>query len=306
MLLSICIPIYNADICPLAIELHRQIQAFSSEVELLFLDDASDVFFQDKNRSVGQFSDYQELPINIGRSKIRNAFLPFTKGTYLLFIDGDSKIIHPDFVKRYVECLRLKNTEVLIGASIYSEEIPERKQLLRWTYSRKRESKSFSERNLHPELGFKSNNFVILKSLFAKYSFDESLVTYGHEDTLFGYQLRIKGVSFQHIDNPVLNSNLDDNDQFLEKTKEALKNLLLISLKLQDTHFNKEHRLLSLSLSIEKNRLFRDACKLLGALSLPILTAFLKKGYFTLWMFDLYRIFHMVDYLGNYRKNKVF
>ena len=103
MILSICIPIYNTDIRPLATELHRQIQAYSSEVELLFLDDASDVFFKEINRSVGAFCDYQELPMNIGRSKIRNAFLPFVKGKYILFIDGDSKIIHPDFIQRYVD-----------------------------------------------------------------------------------------------------------------------------------------------------------------------------------------------------------
>jgi hypothetical protein len=95
MILSICIPIYNTDIRPLATELHRQIQAYSSEVELLFLDDASDVFFKELNRSVGGFSDYQELPVNIGRSKIRNAFLPFVKGTHLLFLDGDS-IVHSE------------------------------------------------------------------------------------------------------------------------------------------------------------------------------------------------------------------
>lgn len=306
MLLSICIPIYNADICPLAIELHRQIQAYSSEVELLFLDDASDVFFQEINRSVGTFSDYQELTENIGRSKIRNAFLPFAKGSYLLFIDGDSKIIHSDFISRYIDCLRLKKTEVLIGASIYADERPDRKHLLRWTYSRNRESKTFSERNSHPELGFKSNNFVILKSLFEKNPFDETLITYGHEDTLFGYQLRINGVSFQHIENPVINNNLDDNHQFLEKTKEALNNLLLISFKLQDIHFNKEHRLLSLSLAIEKKRVYRYGFKLLGTLSLPLLTALLKKGYFTLWMFDLYRLFHTIDLQRHYRKNKLF
>lgn len=303
MILSICIPIYNTDIRPLATELNRQIQAFSSEVELLFLDDASDVFFKELNRSVGTFSDYQELPVNIGRSKIRNAFLPFAKGTFLLFIDGDSKIILPDFVQRYLEYLRLKKIEVLIGASIYSEERPDRKQLLRWSYSRKRESKTFQERTRHPELGFKSNNFVILKSLIAEHPFDESLTTYGHEDTLFGYQLRLKGISFQHIDNPVLNSNLDDNHQFLKKTKEALQNLLLISFKLQDVRFNREHQLLRLSLKIEKSLVYRSAFHLFGMITLPLITPFLKKGYFTLWMFDLYRLFHVIDYLRNSRKN---
>jgi hypothetical protein len=48
------------------------------------------------------------------------------------------------------------------------------------------------------------------------------LTTYGHEDTLFGYQLRINGISFQHIENPVLNSNLDDNQQFLENVAQEI------------------------------------------------------------------------------------
>ena len=96
MLLSICIPVYNTDIRPLATELHRQSQSFSSEVELLFIDDASDLTFKEKNRSVGTFCDYQELPQNIGRSKIRNAFLPFVKGKYILFLDGDSVVLIKD------------------------------------------------------------------------------------------------------------------------------------------------------------------------------------------------------------------
>ncbi len=306
MLLSICIPIYNSDIRPIANELHRQIQSYSSEVELLFLDDASDVFFKELNRSVGPISDYQELDANVGRSKIRNAFLPFVKGKYMLFIDGDSKIIRPDFIQRYVEYLRSNNAQVLIGASVYSDEKPQRKNLLRWKYSRSRESKTFVERNSYPELGFKSNNFVLLKSLFATHPFDETLTTYGHEDTLFGYQLRKAGVKFAHIDNPVLNSNLDENDHFLAKTKEALQNLLLISFRLQDPQFNKEHQLLSLALKIERNLIFHSSFKLFQRLCLPMITRCLKNGYFTLWMFDFYRLAHTIDYLGDYRNNKLF
>lgn len=306
MLLSICIPIYNSDIRPIATELHRQIQSYSSEVELLFLDDASDVFFKEINRSVGTFCDYQELESNIGRSKIRNAFLPVVKGKYIVFIDGDSKIIHPDFIQRYVECLRSKNTHVLIGASVYSEEKPNRKKLLRWTYSRRRESKILLERNSHPELGFKSNNFVILKSLFAAHPFDETLTTYGHEDTLFGYELRMAGIKFEHLDNPVLNSNLDENEHFLAKTKEALQNLLVISFRLQDPQFIQEHQLLSLALKIERNLIFHSSFQLFSTLFLSIITRCLIKGYFTLWMFDLYRLFHTINYLGDYRKNELF
>jgi glycosyltransferase involved in cell wall biosynthesis len=298
MLLSICIPIYNSDIRPIASELHRQIQAYSSEVELLFLDDASDVFFKELNRSVGRICDYQELATNIGRSKIRNAFLPFAKGTYLLFIDGDSKIIQSDFIERYVERLRSKNTEVLIGASVYSDEKPDRAQLLRWTYSRKRESKSFTERNRHPELGFKSNNFVILKSIFETHQFDESLTTYGHEDTLFGYQLRQDGVKFEHIENPVLNAHLDENQHFLEKTKEALQNLLLISFKIKDSQFHQQQKLVRLAMSISKMQVIRFIFHVFGQVFQPMLSFLLTNGFFRLWMFDLYRLIELERIIG--------
>lgn len=301
MILSICIPIYNTDIRPLATELHRQIQEYSSEVELLFLDDASDVFFKEINRSVGRFSDYQELPTNVGRSKIRNAFLPFVKGTYLLFIDGDSEITSSDFIKNYVECLKSSEKDVVIGASIYAEIKPCRKQLLRWKYSRTRESKSFEDRVKHPELGFKSNNFIISKTLFSKHPFDESLTTYGHEDTLFGYFLRKGKVTIEHLDNPVLNSNLDENEVFLEKTKEALQNLMSIASRLNDPTFNAEHHLLSLAMRIEKNAMTRGLLLVTDRLLLTSLKGFLSKGYFALWMFDLYRLIYLNRFLIQYR-----
>jgi glycosyltransferase involved in cell wall biosynthesis len=137
MILSICIPIYNTDIRPLATELHRQIQAFSSEVELLFLDDASDVFFKEINRSVGAFSDYQELSVNIGRSKIRNAFLPFVKGTHLLFLDGDSIVYRTDFIQKYLEFIRDNSIDLVVGGREETTTRPSRSHLLRWEYSRK-------------------------------------------------------------------------------------------------------------------------------------------------------------------------
>jgi glycosyltransferase involved in cell wall biosynthesis len=301
MILSICIPIYNTDIRPLATELHRQIQAYSSEVELLFLDDASDVFFKELNRSVGRFSDYQELPSNVGRSKIRNAFLPFVKGTYLLFIDGDSEITSSDFIKRYVKCLKSSEKEVVIGASIYADIKPPRKQLLRWKYSRTRECKSFEERVKHPQLGFKSNNFLISKTVFAKNPFDESLTTYGHEDTLFGYYLRKAKVKIEQLDNSVLNSNLDENQVFLEKTKEALQNLMSIAFRLNDPSFTAEHHLLSLAIRIEKNVLLSSVILVMDRLLLTSLKGFLSKGYFTLWMFDLYRLIYLNRFLTQYR-----
>lgn len=290
MLLSICIPVYNTDIRPLATELHRQSQSFSSEVELLFIDDASDFTFKEKNRSVGTFCDYQELPQNIGRSKIRNAFLPFVKGKYILFLDGDSVVFRDDFIEKYLVFLKEHKPNLIVGGREEVSERPARNYLLRWRYSQSRESKSLEERQKDTKSGFKSNNFIVKKTIFEINPFDESLHHYGHEDTLFGYQLRKKGVQCLHIDNPILNSDLVENEAFLHKTKEAISNLVRIAIKLNDLQFIEEQKLLSWEKRISRNKIFLKTFQLFGKITQPLFTSLLRKGYFQLWMFDLYRL----------------
>ena len=290
MLLSICIPVYNTDIRPLATELHRQSQSFSSEVELLFIDDASDLTFKEKNRSVGTFCDYQELPQNIGRSKIRNAFLSFVKGKYILFLDGDSVVFRDDFIEKYLVFLKEHKPNLIVGGREEVSERPARNYLLRWRYSQSRESKSLEERQKDTKSGFKSNNFIVKKTIFESNPFDESLHHYGHEDTLFGYQLRKKGVQCLHIDNPILNSDLVENEAFLHKTKEAISNLVRIAIKLNDHQFIEEQKLLSWEKRISRNKIFLKTFQLFGKITQPLFTSLLRKGYFQLWMFDLYRL----------------
>jgi glycosyltransferase involved in cell wall biosynthesis len=304
MLLSICIPIYNSDIRPIATELHRQIQAFSSEVELLFLDDASDVFFKDLNRSVGAFSNYQELPLNIGRSKIRNAFLPFVKGTYLLFLDGDSIVCRTDFIQKYIQFIRDNSIDLVVGGREEITSRPSRSHLLRWEYSRKRESKTTEERITDRKSGFRSNNFIVKKSIFEENPFDESITTYGHEDTLFGFQLYIKGVDCHHIDNPIMNDDLVDNHLFLLKTKYAVSNLWQISQKLQDARFNQQQKLLRLALSLHKFQILRFIFNGFGKVFQPMLSFLLTKGFFRLWMFDLYRVIELERMISKDITNK--
>jgi glycosyltransferase involved in cell wall biosynthesis len=293
MILSICIPVYNTDIRPLATELHRQIQAFSSEVELLFLDDASDVSFKEINRSVGAFSDYQELPVNIGRSKIRNAFIPFVKGTHLLFLDGDSIVHRKDFIQKYFQFINDHSIDLLVGGREETTSRPSRSQMLRWEYSRKRESKTTEERIADRASGFKSNNFIVRKSIFEENPFDESITSYGHEDTLFGFQLYTKGVVCHHIDNPIKNDDLVENHEFLLKTKDAVSNLWRISQKLQDDSFNQHQKLLRLTMSIHESKVIRLVFHAFGIVFQPMLSFLLTKGFFRLWMFDLYRLIEL-------------
>ena len=59
--------------------------------------------------------------------------------------------------------------------------------------------------------------------------FDESFRRYGrrygYEDVLFGQQLARRGARIVHIDNPLLNTDLEANTDFLRKTEEALRTL---------------------------------------------------------------------------------
>ncbi|MFN2261829.1 MAG: glycosyltransferase family 2 protein, partial [Psychroflexus sp.] len=49
--------------------------------------------------------------------------------------------------------------------------------------------------------------------------------TYGHEDTLFAFELKKKKVNVKHIENPVIHKDIDENSAFIEKTEMALMNL---------------------------------------------------------------------------------
>lgn len=58
--------------------------------------------------------------------------------------------------------------------------------------------------------------------------FDERLIEYGHEDTLFGFRLMENKVPILYYKNHVLNGNLDTNEVFLHKTRQGIGNLLSI------------------------------------------------------------------------------
>jgi hypothetical protein len=179
---------------------------------------------------------------------------------------------------------------VLCGASVYQPNKPDRNHLLRWKYSIVRESKSIEERLKNPNLGFKSNNFLIQKTVFEKVKFNETLLGYGHEDTLFGFELTQNTISIAHIDNPVLNKNLDDNPAFLNKTNEGLKSLLqVLEIVNHNEQFTQNIKLVVAYQRIKNNPILNFLLSI-SVISLPLLSYCLKKGFFTLRMFDLYKL----------------
>jgi glycosyltransferase involved in cell wall biosynthesis len=287
-LISVCIPIFNSDANSLVKKLTQQANILDSKIELIVIDDCSNLNWKLKNESIKNLCNYIELTENSGRSKIRNLFLNHAKGEFFLFIDGDSEIISDNFLMDYLNFIEKNNPEVIVGGSIYQTQRPTRSHFLRWNYSICRESKS-AEKRENVNLGFKTNNFLIRKSVFAVTLFNETLSGYGHEDTLFGIQLAKYNCKIQHLENPVLNKHLDSNEVFLKKTENAIGNLVHIYKMKEQFPEIKEIKLIRFYEKITQQRLI-SIVSILFTLGKPVLFNFLTSGYFMLWMFDFYKL----------------
>lgn len=294
-MLSICIPVYNSDVTELITALCNQAEQIEFPIEICVIDDASTHLNYDPSIFQYPIVSYQRNLENVGRSKIRNQFIDIATYSYLLFLDGDSRILRPDFLETYCTILKSSKVEVLCGASVYQTSIPDRSHYLRWKYSTVRESKSLKERLQNPNFGFKTNNFIIHKDIFSRVKFNETLFGYGHEDSLFGFELKKANIRIEHVDNPVLNYILDDNHTFLEKTKNGVVNLMyVLQITNNDKAFIKSSKLSGVFFWLKKYRLSQLVYVLLGVVH-PINRFFLTKGYFILPMFDLYKLTLMLQ-----------
>ena len=225
-MLSILIPIYNFDVNDLVIALHQQCLACGIEFEIRCYDDASKKEFKKINQSISSLDHvvYQELTENIGRSKIRNQLGQTARYEYLLFMDGDSKLNHNNYIQLYLDSLA--ENSLIYGGGSYSVQPPENQALyFHWFYGTYREQLPVKERILKGHHSFKTNNFLIPKKTFSNILFDESLTQYGHEDTMFGLALKEKRIPIIHIENPLEHIGLEQTDVFLQKNKMAIENL---------------------------------------------------------------------------------
>lgn len=223
--LSILIPIYNRVVIDLARDLHHQALTSGIEFEILCYDDFStdDIRQRHANHTFPSHTTYRELDRNHGRSAIRNLLASNARYSHLLFLDCDSKIILSDFIRSYISYPQYK---VVIGGRVYSPTAPSESQLyLHWLIGTSKEVLSAGQRGLHPYQSLMFNNILIEKDTFLSIRLDETIKGYGHEDSLFGYMLKQKNIVISHIDNPVEHESLDTNDEFLKKSREAVRNL---------------------------------------------------------------------------------
>ena len=293
-MISVCIPVYNFNIEELIKILSKQ--AVEINAEIIIIDDASKIF-RKQNRTLAQKlpnTKYIQLEKNIGRSRIRNMFLKYAKFDYLLFLDCDSIISSPVFLKKYGEIIKKEKPEVVCGGRFYGEKPRNRKQMLRWKYGTIIETKPAHIRELTPNLSFMTNNFLIRKDIFEKIKFNEQIVKYGYEDTLFGYDLKRHGIKIFHIGNPVANGELEVNKDFVKKTEQAIENLIYIVKNIElSKGFSEDIALLSEFETLKEQNKVKYYKFIFLLLKTPI-KLMLKSGFASIKLFNFYRLGYFI------------
>ena len=157
---------------------------------------------------------------------------------------------------------------------------------LHWFYGTLREPDA-SKDNI--EKPFLSNNFLIHRSVFESVCFEEKLKKYGHEDTLFGFQLTRQNFKIKYINNPVTHEGLDSNDQFIEKTTKSVANLYFLTKEFLLKEECSKIKLLNAASQIESCGLTHLIAKL-HSFSGPVLLKQLKSKKPRLILLDLYKL----------------
>lgn len=293
-MISVCIPVYNCNLEGLIQELNQQFISYNNDYEIVVIDDASDLEYKKANLFLRKQKHvkYIELETNIGRSAIRNLFAEHTKFDNLLFLDCDSKLINSKFINTY-HSNNYKDYKVICGGRIYDSRPVRLKYILRWKYGIYRECKMAGERSINPWQSFMTNNFMIDKTTLQNIRFETRLKGYGHEDSLFGYQLKLRQIQIKHIDNQTLHIFSETSKDFLLKTKEGIRNLHYIhTVLLPDGEFITMNKLLRSFTRISNLGLVMPF-RLFSYLILPLAGLFFRIGMVPLWLFDFYKLLYL-------------
>lgn len=288
--LSILIPVYNHGVEDLVVELVRQCSALPLDFEVRVYDDGSTEEWKAASRRVQHLPGvvYQELGQNIGRSRIRNLLAREAGKQRLLFLDCDSGIPSGDFIATY---LAHASAPVVVGGTVYAAQPPaDARFQLHWKVGKAREERSAQQRTASPYRSITLNNILIAKEVFLSVQLDESIRTYGHEDTKFGQQLRERKIAIVHINDPVVHNGLGTNTEFMAKTREAQRNLRRLY---SAGGYGMGTGVVRAYRRLERWRLL-SAFGMGYGLVRPLVEYALEHGFAPLVFFDLYKLHHFI------------
>lgn len=283
-MLSILIPVYHYNALSLVNELVKQCDFNGINFEILCQDDASNSFDNTTNQKINAILNcfFFINKINLGRGKNINLLAQKAKYDWLLILDCDTFPAQNNFIKKYVHIISNSTKNIFFGGILYENKKPQKEQLLRWIYGRKRET-----------ISILTSNLLIKKEVYVEYPFDESITKYGYEDLCFFTVLKSNYFEIYRVENPTYHLNLETSVAFLNKTKTALENLLLL--------FN------SKKISSEESKIIK-VFEFLKKLKMIRFSVFFFKKYQTkiernllsqnpsIFLFDLYKLGYFCSY----------
>lgn len=226
-MLSILIPTYNYNVYPLVLKLWDECRALNIDFEILCQDDGSQSVYNIDNAEISNlenchFSINEE---NIGRGKNINSLFKLSQYSWILILDCDVMPVAENFIATYLDTVKNSEIKVCYGGITYKRNRPDETHILRWVYGYKRESLVVEDRIKKPYQSSLTSNLLIKREIFQENRFSAIITKYGYEDLVFFHDLKLKGISISHIDNPALHINLDSSKVFLKKTRIGIENL---------------------------------------------------------------------------------
>ena len=223
-MISILIPCFDYNAYPLVSVLEKQALMLKIDFEIICIDDGSFSSKNDLNQKINLLtnSKFIESKKNIGR--INNRLLLAEKSQYkwLIFLDVDTLPNEDNFLKNYIE--QLNRGTLIIGGCIYKK--PENENFsLRYKFGKFREEIKSDIRNKNPYKYISSCNFMCKRNVLIDILSSINIISYGN-DYVFGSFIKKMGIYINHIDNPVLIDNIDENQIFIKKTHDGLDNLI--------------------------------------------------------------------------------
>jgi len=284
-MISILIPCFDYNAYPLVSILEKQALMLKIDFEIICIDDGSFSSKNDVNQKINLLtnSKFIESKKNIGR--INNRLLLAEKSQYewLIFLDVDTLPNEDNFLKNYID--QLNKGMMIIGGCIYKE--PENENFsLRYKFGKLREEINSNIRNKNAYKYISSCNFMCHRNVLIDVLSSIKSISYGN-DYIFGSFIKKMGIDVNHIDNPVLIDNIDENQIFIKKTHHALDNLI-------SSYNNKIIKKHSISIlkayMILDNLLLKNVFVKITDLYRNLLKRNLYRKDPNLFLFDLYRL----------------
>lgn len=230
--LSILIPVYNDVAGPLVAELHRQAEAIDGlGYEILVFDDGSDnkdAISRNMAACALPRCRYVQGGRHACRAAMRNDMARHGRYDWHLMVDARLKVVHSDFILRYLESGAHEGEAVCGGVCVDGGADTDRlyRENLRFRYEKREErNHSVEVRQKSPYSSFRTTNFFYHRTVLERVPYDERIMTYGYEDVILGKALKEAGVRVLHIDNPVAYTSFESNAAYLKKLDESMRTL---------------------------------------------------------------------------------